>query len=174
MIPTPDTEQIIPGGFVKQSSGLAGHHDEGGGEPVVLEDLSVRADKSEIETNWGGGGQVLATKPDIADVRLAQPLDGLYQLRAEQVEVGLVNLVVDLQHPAVLVALEPHHEGLVEVDAGALALLALNLLGDVLCHRPAGDHVALDVDGDVEGLVQPLSSVDNFQQLPAFLRRKSV
>ena len=68
----------------------------------------------------------------------------------------------DLQHPAVFVALEPHHEGFIEVDAGSLARPALHLRGDVLGYRPAGDDVRLDIDGDMEGLVQTLSSVNNF------------
>ena len=67
----------------------------------------------------------------------------------------------DLQHPAVLVTLEPHHEGFIEVNAGSLARPALDLLGDVLRHRPAGDDVRLDVNGDMKGLVQSVSSVNN-------------
>jgi hypothetical protein len=31
---------------------LAGHHDKGNGEPVALEDLLVRTDKSEVEPHW--------------------------------------------------------------------------------------------------------------------------
>ncbi len=39
-----------------QSSYLARHHDEGNGQPVALEDLSLRADKGEVEADrwrWG-------------------------------------------------------------------------------------------------------------------------
>ena len=72
LIPTPDAEQIVPGGLVKQSSWLASHHDEGGGEPVMFEDLAVRTDKGQVETHWGGGRQVCLSKANIADVRLAE------------------------------------------------------------------------------------------------------
>ena len=84
-------------------------------------------------------------------------------------EVRLVGLVVDPQHPAVLVTLESDHERLVEVNAGALAGLALHLLGDVLRDSPPSDDVLGDVDGDVEGLVQTLSAIDHLEHLLALL-----
>ena len=58
LIPTPDTQQIVPGGLVKQPSRLAGHHDEGDGEPVKVEDMVGRTDEGDIESHRGGRRQI--------------------------------------------------------------------------------------------------------------------
>ena len=44
---------------------LTGHHDEGSGEPVVLEDLTVRADEGEVEPHRRSRSEVLVPEPDV-------------------------------------------------------------------------------------------------------------
>ena len=47
--PTENTFVYLPVGLVEGAVVLAGHHDEGGGEPVVVEHLALGADEGDVE-----------------------------------------------------------------------------------------------------------------------------
>ena len=49
---------------------LTGHHDEGSGEPVVFEDLTVRTDEGEVEPHRRSRSEVLVPEPDVRYLRL--------------------------------------------------------------------------------------------------------
>ena len=85
---TPDAEKVVPRRLIKHPIflfkkipllfltlngnrfDLARHHDEGGGEPVLLEHLALGADEGEVEAHRRGWSQVLLPESNIADLSL--------------------------------------------------------------------------------------------------------
>ena len=93
---------------LSSSTDLTGHHEKRRGKPVVVENLALRADKSEIETHGRGWSQVCRTKPHVADVCISWYLEEGDVCQADLVEeMRIRRLRVDGQHPAVLVTAKP-------------------------------------------------------------------
>ena len=79
-------------------------------------------------------------------------------------------VVIDLEHPTVLIALKSDDERLVKVDTSPLAGLTQQLLGDVLVDAPPSDDIISNVYQNVEGFVQSSSFVYHFKRLLTFLK----
>ena len=60
--PTENTFVYLPVGLVEGPVVLTGHHDEGGGEPVLLEHLTLGTDEGEVEANRRSGSHVCNKK----------------------------------------------------------------------------------------------------------------
>ena len=75
---------------------------------MVLSYLTLRTDKSQVETHWWSRGQVLRSEPNIADICLARHLQsqdiGDTHL-VEEMRIGW--LVIDFNHPAVFITTNP-------------------------------------------------------------------
>ena len=70
-------------------------------------------------------------------------------------------LVVDFQHPAILVTLKSDDERFVVINAGPFTSKSLRLLSDVLKDAPPTYHVSLYINQNVERFVQTLGLVDH-------------
>ena len=77
------------------STDLTSHHDEGGGEPVMFEDLASGTDEGEVETDWRGRSHVWSNK---LSHPLASPQSHHFTFLTE---ADIVDISLALQsHPA--------------------------------------------------------------------------
>ena len=105
----------------------------------------------------------LRTESYIVDVSLTLKSYSANLLGIEEVEERLIfRLLIDLQHPTVLITFESDDEGLIMINAGPLSSEPLGFLSNILKHSPPTDHVSLNVNQDVERLIKTLGLVDDF------------